>query len=457
MSKKTRDAPNISNLRGHSRDRNTLKPPFSRLANVSLHSWSNERLPKVLWAVILTGAFDRQTYLDLFRRVLDGARGIPEDQVFGLDHGHIAMLSPENFAILFKPVLSDDQARKTLGSLLLFDELPDRAHWERHVDQPSDEDAFAWVAGGVAVTLDHQSQEATDCRWVRLCAKLAIGKMHFAEHLSEMAHEIVEYPNRGDPRSVRPKIRAGESGLDMGPDDEDEWPATFWREGWRKTHCIPAPRKIPKRLPDKSTLESLFWIYTNVANHFVQISEDTALDPRKDAVFGLVLFCLTIGMRSIQTGDHERPEGRIIVRSLAECCLTLSYLLKIDDPSLWSKYRDYGTGQAKLAFLKLYELDDADVPSFVNIDELERLANEDVWQEFASIDLGNWAKSDLRSMAEHSGLKEIYDKYYAWPSGYVHGQWGAVRDTVFDLCLNPLHGYHRIPSLPRIDMPSSIP
>jgi hypothetical protein len=31
-----------------------------------------------------------------------------------------------------------------------------------------------------------------------------------------------------------------------------------------------------------------------------------------------------------------------------------------------------------------------------------------------------------------------------------------VRDTVFTLCLNPLHRMHRIPFVPRLDMPSTI-
>jgi hypothetical protein len=94
------------------------------------------------------------------------------------------------------------------------------------------------------------------------------------------------------------------------------------------------------------------------------------------------------------------------------------------------------------------------VPDFVNLDELENLANEDVWQEFQEVDLGHWAKADLRKMSEEAGMKPIYDKYYGWPSSYVHSQWVAVRDTTFDLCLNPLHRLHRVPSAPRVDMAS---
>ena len=57
-------------------------------------------------------------------------------------------------------------------------------------------------------------------------------------------------------------------------------------------------------------------------------------------------------------------------------------------------------------------------------------------------------------MSEEAGVKDLYDKYYGWPSGFIHGQWGAVRDTVYEVCLNPLHRLHRIPAAPRTDMGS---
>jgi hypothetical protein len=149
--------------------------------------------------------------------------------------------------------------------------------------------------------------------------------------------------------------------------------------------------------------------------------------------------------------------GRTAVRSLTECFITLAFLLHRDQPGLWQKYRSYGNGQAKLAFLKSFELDDSSLPDYLNIPELEAMANEDAWLEFVSIDVGSWAGSDLRKMSEEAKVKHIYDKYYSWPSGYVHGHWGAIRDTSFEICLNPLHRYHRIPAIPRTSMVSVAP
>lgn len=111
---------------------------------------------------------------------------------------------------------------------------------------------------------------------------------------------------------------------------------------------------------------------------------------------------------------------------------------------LWDTYRSYGSSQAKLTFLKLDEIITTE-PGHLKKDHIKSLANEDIYMDFQDIELGNWAKLDLRTMSQMARCKEIYDTYYSWPSTYAHGQWCAVRDTVFTTCINPLHRLHRIP------------
>ena len=85
-------------------------------------------------------------------------------------------------------------------------------------------------------------------------------------------------------------------------------------------------------------------------------------------------------------------------------------------------------------------------PHSIDVEVLKNLANEDLWQEFVPIELGHWEKSNLRKMSEEAAVKEsIYDPYYQWPSQFAHGYWGAVRDTIFANCANPLHRFHRVP------------
>jgi hypothetical protein len=84
-------------------------------------------------------------------------------------------------------------------------------------------------------------------------------------------------------------------------------------------------------------------------------------------------------------------------------------------------------------------------PKFVNIEWIEQIAGEDIWEEFLNIELGSWSGLDLRRISERSGCKDQYDAYYSWTSGYVHGSWGAVREASFTTCGNPLHRMHRYP------------
>jgi hypothetical protein len=153
--------------------------------------------------------------------------------------------------------------------------------------------------------------------------------------------------------------------------------------------------------------------------------------------------------------NHSAAIGRSVLRTIIECFITLAYLGAKDDQALWLKHRDYGSGQAKLAFLK--NLRSEKVPKFINLERLEGLANEDRWLEFSDIQLGSWSESNLRTMAEEANVKDIYDNYYDFCSSYTHGNWAAIRDASFTTCWNPLHRFHKIPTAPNMAMPSIVP
>jgi len=85
---------------------------------------------------------------------------------------------------------------------------------------------------------------------------------------------------------------------------------------------------------------------------------------------------------------------------------------------------------------------------------MDLIANEDKWVEFIPINLGHWDSANLRKMAEEVKLKDLYDKFYNYTSGFMHGNWGAVRESVYQKCVNPLHRYHRVPTYDLPLMPS---
>jgi hypothetical protein len=222
------------------------------------------------------------------------------------------------------------------------------------------------------------------------------------------------------------------------------WSKAFWDESHRNTPCIAAAPEIAEpAIPAVTEVGPTVARAINVlSQHWVDTAQTTDIDAKHDACFAFVLYALRC-LLELAGKARQRIAGRLLLRTVVECRITLAYILTKNDDALWSRYRHYGSGQAKLSLLKISEA--ARPPHSVSAEQLERIANEDVWEEFVDINLGNWAGTDLRKMAEESGTKDIYDAHYGWNSGFVHGQWAAVRDAALTTCLNPLHRLHRIP------------
>lgn len=301
-----------------------------------------------------------------------------------------------------------------------------------------------WQTLGDAVlaVLDHQSQEATDVRWLSLLFKIALGTMHLPKEILE---EFIEYPNKGDMRHVRPTIRATEMSFAMST-APDPWCESFWKKCLEKAQCKPVllPREASLKYDRIALIKQIQEVHKALLEHWFSTLVTTDVDAKHDAAFGFgfyglaALLEMTVGLNGLGIS------GRALLRTLLECRVTLAYLRHCGETDLWKKFRAFGTGQAKLALLKLDEMA-KDKPSFVSSSALETLSNEDFFQEYVQIDLGHWCGLDLRKMAETSGTKDDYDKVYGWASTFVHGHWPAIRDSCMTHCFNPLHRLHRIP------------
>jgi hypothetical protein len=279
MSKKNK---NFSGLKQHALKGKTLTPPFASIPNMSLTSWRDERLPDMIWAVLLTGALERNNYLSKFRMVVSAATRIKEKA--SIVHSENSKLSEQDFDTIFSELFESREARKALCVLLLLPSLPDKAHWERHLSAPEEpQEAIDILARSVARTIDHQSEASTDCRWLKVIFKFATGKVHMP---AELAETIINFPNIGDMRNVRPSIRATEQTFSAVPKKSNNlWPEEFWRDCWETTHCIPAPLRNAESVNTETALSQLAEIYTKVVDHFSYSRCNTSIDPRFDSVF----------------------------------------------------------------------------------------------------------------------------------------------------------------------------
>jgi hypothetical protein len=434
-----------------------IEAPIKGL-NMQFSSWINEAIPEVLWSLLVISGLPREDALASFRRIL--AKVSEHKDVLGsgrLEHSRLADLDQPSFNLFFSEECALPDVAKALSPILLLEGLPDKKHWQALLPEP---DKASWnsLAAAIANAFDHQSQEATDCRWLKIMTAATLGNIQLPTTMEERAKEFTEYPNRGDMKSVRPVIRAMEMVLrpGVGAEVRTQWMSEFWSECWQRTGCLAAnPDLTAASKNHEEILEQVIKLDEALMGRFLETVEETGIDAKHDACFGITFYINQLLFFALKSNVGQALPGRTVLRSAVECYITLAYLVHQDNPTIWLQYRNYGAGQSKLAFLK--RIDQDEVPTFISTNLLEQLANQDAWLEFQDIKLGAWADKNLRNMAQEAGEKPFYDRYYDALSGYVHGNWSAISHAVFGLCLNPLHRFHRIPLPPRLLIDDAVP
>lgn len=466
MSQKEKKENRLKNkgaIASHKKIGSKLVAPFNLIPNTSHVSWMNDRLPCMVWGGLLIKGIGRERALEVFRKIglhVGNVFRMKEDRVCNLPRVGLYGLSTLDCDLqdkFFEVLFSEHGVLDALKPLMLIDGLPLSEEWEKHLDLVSENEGALWtsLAEAVLVLLDHQSQESTDCRWAYMIPIVNSGKFHLQNE--EQFREFSEYPYYEDQRKVRPFIRATEMQFGGGMMDKEyvdrkmEWSKVFWSECKKKTECFaPDPKKATVEYDLHGTVIAVRDLWNELSDHFADTDKFTHVQPKRDASFGFCFYALAIAQEGLASSG-KLLTAKLALRMLAEIYITFSYLKSVGDIKLWDVYRAYGAGQAKLTFLKLDEVLE-NSPGYLKKQNIEALANEDIYMDFQDINLGNWAKIDLRTMSQVARCKDIYDAYYSWPSSYAHGQWCAVRDVVFTTCHNPLHRLHRIPrSAPRYE------
>ena len=422
-----------------------MVPPVMQVLGDKLefNSWMNDRLPEMLWASLILASNERREAFQEFFRILNFVGDHERrEELENLTISGIAELEEELRKEVIGFIVSEPRTSEALSTLLMFESLPSRADWEEYIPYPNPSlDLLMTAVGG---TLFHQSPEATDCRWVWMTSMVAAGRIHINRELSDYVEAMANYPNLepGDPNGAR--VRASEVGLSKLVYPKSTWPENFWQEAWEKRPCFQlASPRLDGQVQSSTTRQGISDLIERLETHWNQTHSTTAVDAKHDAVFGMAFYVLRILTEMMGIGISNGVLSRIGLRTILEIRINLKYLIDKNDGGLWKKWRGYGAGQAKLSSLKLDDL--AEPPKFIDADRVESIASEDLWEELLTMDIGHWASGDLRKISEETRLKELYDQYYSWTSTYAHGMWGAIRETSFQVCGNPLHRLHRYP------------
>lgn len=434
---------NFSPLDSHKQSGKVLKSVFADLQNMKDRSWLNQALPEMIWVALIRNRMNLSTFTDAFKPVAQRFvdLGITNPTLTGISG------SPEDKKLEIIDILTSSPfLRKTLRPLLLFDDkLPDFELWNDAINmEPNFEEDAAILADTIARTMDHQSQESTDCRWFRLMPLLIARVFHVPD---EMRDEILTYPDVADIRHARPSIRSMELMCDLitgMPEEPSRWCNDFWEVCFSSTECLIPETPKNKNTYSKTDYDAFIDIQRQKLSGLKMYHEEHLPNIKLDVLIGAGLFALKILEELSNSPASSGILGRSAIRTLTELGINAVYLCEKDDEDTWKNFYLHGQGDAKKTFLKYMRAGTR--PAFVELSDIWLIANETRYMDFLDINLGDWDDANLRDRAIEADMKDHYDHYYDWTSNYTHATWAAIRREVYTPCQNPLHKYHLLPA-----------
>ncbi len=449
-----KDKKNVSGLSDHNlkKKQGLVMSPFNDAMgdHLELQSWALTRMPEYLWLGLILMAYSRKKGLEKAGEIL-----------FEISRHFDFLLKPKLSRILN---LSEDEQKKlyqiiikhidstVLAPLTIL--YRDKAHpiFNEYFYNPqlSVENRIGIISEAVKLYMPHQSNEATDLRYLTMCLQLFGGKIHVADGLNVTGKALKEYPisEHEDEimRSYRPCIRAME-GNDFDLSDEDKFfSSNFWKDIGMVTPCKPMLIKFDENSEDFS---EFIKDCQKVVEYVVYSNKEKSLSADKfDVLVGSINYALKIFIEINTKTLGNSILGRHGIRTIIEVLIMMKYLLKNEQeqPNIWEEYKLYGISKYKLVLLKLREAS-LDETSHIVEPIIDVLVNEVVWEEFINVDLKYFDKLGIREKSIAVSEKDLYDLYYDYDSSFSHGLWGAIRESAMLFCDNATHKYHSIPDI----------
>ena len=446
------DKKNVSGISDHKIRKGALVTPLNAGLGDTLKfsSWTKERMPEYLWLGLILKYYGRKLGLEkagsiLFEISRSGV-SLPAPRL-----SMIFDLSDDDQKTIYK-IISKYIEKDVLTPLTLiyksrFQSLFNEYFFISHITV---EERIRNLSEAVKVYSPHQSNEATDLRFLSLSLLLFNGKIVVSTEAKGTIEALKKYPYTEHDDEImrwyRPAIRSTEIGMTL-EEYNTEFSYKFWREFGMITPCNPIKIEFPENTTDykefttdcRKVLEYVF--YSN--------KEKSLMDDKFDVIVGSINYALKIFAEMNDKVLGNSILGRHGIRTIIEVYIMLKYLLKreAEQAKIWEEYKLYGISKYKLVLLKARESDTLDETSHFAQPVVDALVNEIRWEEFIDVDLNYFDKQGVRDKSIDVGEKELYDLFYDYDSSFSHGMWGAVRESSMLHCNSADHQFHAVPDI----------
>jgi hypothetical protein len=447
---------NVSSLGKHflEKKKGVLASPWNhmvRQTNMNFHtnSWNRERLPEYLWIGIIFSKYGRKDGFDKLFPVLKYISTVDNSITFP-KLSSILSLTSEKQEKIYQKILEhvEKSVIAPLTAIINADNYP--IFYKYFNDNTMlIEKRIGIIRETIRKLWDHQSNESTDVRYLALSLLLFNNRLHIGPETEDTAKALACYSkiehDDEHMRIYRPIVRSME-GIDF-EQTEYSFSEYFWREISMLDKCdlyyIEFDKgDLSKKEIIKDTKEALDYVSKFYKNEQIHGDKFSVLS-------GSLCYALKIFEEIISKDLGNSILGRHGLRTIIEMLIIIKYLIKneINHPNIWKEYKQYGIGKFKLILLKSREKKDREKLSHFNEAFIDILVNENTWEEFQDIDLKYFDRIGIREKCIEIDEKELYDILYDYDSSYVHGLWGAIRESSILACNNPNHLFHSIPDI----------
>ncbi|MDP2229010.1 MAG: hypothetical protein Q8J78_16215, partial [Moraxellaceae bacterium] len=151
---------NTSGLEHHKKVGKTLIPPLMALPQMRFQSWTNERIPELLWACLLRSVLPQSVALAMFREIAaEGFKHKDDDtatKYSALYHSHLRDVPGNMIQKIVSTAKRHPLGYAALRPLLLLETLPHREVWKAELAMEPQEDDWKTLGDAVLKVLDHQ-------------------------------------------------------------------------------------------------------------------------------------------------------------------------------------------------------------------------------------------------------------------------------------------------------------